>query len=138
MNIVDLQPLLQTALDFIVPILGLLASYATWKLGAWFTSKTGIEVDRQAHATLNTVLQRGIQMGADKLRGMGSDFAKVEVKNELIATAANFAVMQAPGTLARFDLTPQKLENMIRARLAENVPELAQPMLLTNPLPPEE
>jgi len=106
---IDFGPLVE-------PLLALLSALlvaVTTLLGNYIRRKTGIELNLQNNAILNEAIDRAIDFARAKLQGK----AQIATNSALAATAAGYVIEGAPKALIYFKITPQRLTNMILARL---------------------
>lgn len=110
-TVVDLGPVIDTLVAFAVAALTALASYGVHYL----RRKLGIELDDAARNALNNALYRGIEYAAGFAGGLIP--RNIDARNALIAEASNYVIRSTPDALARFGITPERLRELIEARL---------------------
>lgn len=101
-----------TIRDVLIPIV----TAAISALGGWvlviLKNKWNIDIEAQHRDALVTFLQRQasslVAQGAVKLEGV-----KISVQNETLAAAANTALMSIPQVMKFFNLTPERIAQMI-------------------------
>lgn len=113
-TIVDLSPLLSVLVQFLAAILMVLLSWAAAKLA----QKLGLEQDEKVRQLLDEVIRKGIAYGATQLEAKaGGAVRSVDLRSDLVAMAAEYVARGVPDALARFKVTPDRLADMVRARL---------------------
>ena len=50
-------------------------------------------------------------------REKAAEIDEVELRNAAVAAAVSYVIQSVPGALARFRITPERLADMVRARL---------------------
>jgi hypothetical protein len=118
----DLQPILDVTIQFL--------SVALMALGGWaikhFGDRMKLAKDDQIRGYLDVALTNGIRWGADQVAVKSKGWSTIQVRNEVIAHAAGFAIAQVPDALKRFGLDdPATLRRLIEARLPGVAPQLA-------------
>lgn len=111
---VDITPIYQ---QFVDPLVSALLQGLALAIAGWFTFliqryapaflKTWLET--KAAAALNTALQNGVIIAMHKLDAVETVNSSVQVKGQVSAWAAQYAVDHAPGAVARFGLDPDQL-----------------------------
>lgn len=69
----------------------------------------GAQLEAKARASLNTALANGVAIAMHKIEGAETAYSSVEVKSQIAAWAAQYAVDHAPGSVAKFGLGPNDL-----------------------------
>lgn len=109
-TVVNFQPLL----DFAITTVGLIVTAVLpFLINKWI----GGHLDAKSREALSSALEYGMNFGVAKLKEVGGNFAKVDVKNAAIATAADYVVKATPDALIRFNITPERLKDLLLARL---------------------
>jgi hypothetical protein len=111
---VDVSPIYQ---QFVDPLVSALLQGLALAIAGWFTYliqryapaflKTWLET--KAAAALNTALQNGVVIAMHKLDAVESVNTNLQVKGQVSAWAAQYAIDHAPGAVARFGLDPNQL-----------------------------
>ncbi|SNB68119.1 hypothetical protein SAMN07250955_106133 [Arboricoccus pini] len=105
--------------DIVIPLaVAVLTALAGW-LSVRATSYFKLKSDDVVRKYLDEILTRGVSFAASQMEEAAKNYPKAAVKNVMIASAANFALKQAPDAIARFGLTPAQVEAMVSARLAK-------------------
>ena len=112
-TVVDFKPLVDLGLRFLAAIIGV--------LGAWAIARVmkllGVQSDNALGERLNLALEKAIAYGAGAVGAKLDGHLSIDVKNEIVASASRYAVDKVPDTIAHFSITPQKLAEMLHARL---------------------
>ncbi len=116
-TILDLSGVFGWALSFAVMLIGGATSWALKMAASYLKAKTGIELDDNTRKYLNDAIQKGLQYGANRVERLLHEHSKIDVKRELIATASRYVLEAVPDALEKFDITEERLVNMIEARL---------------------
>lgn len=89
-----------------------------WALGKMKVDKA--TVDKINRDIVYVALEKGIAYGRDKaLKALGTLDTTIEVENEIVKFALEYAATNVPETLAKLGITKDKLATLITARLAE-------------------
>jgi len=112
---IDFRPLVEAVL---VPILGAL----TTALATWLSVKAAallkLQADDRLRAVIDGALQNGLAFGLSKLDDMTKTVPlTLEVKNQVIADAANYAIAAVPDALKKLGVTREKVTDLAAARL---------------------
>lgn len=119
---IDLMP---TLLSLLTPAVGIiLIAAVSWALRKSF----GITLAARDVATVNDVLQKGLAYATAQL---GTLPLTVDVKSEVIATAARYALTHGPDALKRVGISPEQLAEKLVARYMDPT----EPIGVTAPLP---
>lgn len=112
----DLTALLNHGVDLLAAVL---AAVTAW-VGRWVVIKLKLGADSEIRAYLDQALNAGVSLAVGKMRDrLAAGPVTIEVKNEIVAMAANYAVARVPDALNRFGITPESLAEMIEARLPD-------------------
>lgn len=123
---VDLMPVLIGAYEFLKPALTVvimfLVALAIEKVRTHFKLKSEV----LSNDRLQEILGRGISFGLSRLeQTLQGKVLNVNVKNEVIRLGIDYAARSAPETLKKFGVTPERLKEMVEAKLGELL--IAQP-----------
>lgn len=113
----DFGPLLQMAVDYIAVALG---AVLLWLFNRFAAPLMDEHLAETARNGLDLIIRRGIRLAADRLE-VSDRLGAVAVKNDLIREAAAYVIASAPGWVAKFNLGPDRLADMVRARLGEEI-----------------
>lgn len=115
MSEIDFGPIL---VDAVIPAL----SAVLLALGSvairWLSKRLKLAADAEVRRYLEAALEHGVSYGAAKATELAQDGGKVAVRNAAVARAAQYVLDHVPDALRHFDITPERLEQMIEARLA--------------------
>lgn len=104
------QPLVS---EMTLAMLTALASYAVAKLCALLNAKR----DGELGQILDKALAMGISFAMSRLDAVEKGHLTLDVKNELVADAANYTLVHVPGAVKALGLDGDHLRRMIEARL---------------------
>lgn len=120
---IDLSPLFNQAIQ----IIGIFASLAAAPMLWWGVQivqnkfhLSGLQVDASMRATIDQGLQKAIGAGVALAQNKfaGATVRPIDVKNEVVASAINYAIKHIPDALAHFGLNDEdKIKAMIESRL---------------------
>lgn len=130
-TVVDVQPILLQVISVFGSILMLLLMWTARKLNGFIAAKTGLtglHIDDLVRTYGNMALDNGVNFAVSKIKA--EDWGKFEVKNQVAAQAANYAIQFAPGALKHFgiDLNDRAaIEQKAMAALTKLWPDLGDP-----------
>ena len=120
---VDLSPITEPLIQAAGAVLTGLVGWTLWAARSWLSTKVDLsktEMDDILAQNLKEAAHRGIdyamQMSKEKL-GKGGALSTVNVDNQFIKMGADYVIRSYAGTIAKLGITPQHVEDMIRARL---------------------
>lgn len=119
----DLRPLWGYGVEVLGGGLSVLAGMATRAL----TKHLSVRNLDRTRTYLERALELAIQYAVELATRRGDDLAQVQVRDELVATAATYAARAVPDALRTFGIDEQGLKDRLRARLPEVVPHPDQP-----------
>lgn len=111
----DFSPILNHLVEIVAGILMVLGTWAIHRLSAFLKLKE----DSEVRAYLETSLDNAIAYAKAAARERGGDWLQVDVKRSMVAEAANYVIRATPDALKRFGITPDQLQDMLRARLEQ-------------------
>lgn len=119
-TVVDLMPLLVGTYEFMKPALTIvimfLVALAIEKVRSHFKLKSEV----LSNDRLQDILGRGISLGLSRLdQSLKGKSLNVNVKNEVVRLGIEYATASAPETLKKFGVTPERLAEMVEAKLGE-------------------
>ncbi|MEL6478119.1 MAG: hypothetical protein AAFR17_12405 [Pseudomonadota bacterium] len=121
---VDLSGVVELAIDYGIVIVVALVGFAWNKTLARPLAKyLGERTEASAREALFEIARRGIQLSFEE-RGLTKRAQAVVIKSEIIRDAAAYVASSAPGYVADFGLSPDRIEDMVRARLLDEVEAL--------------
>tara|TARA_R110000868_G_scaffold40543_4_gene139800 strand:- start:9794 stop:10180 length:387 start_codon:yes stop_codon:yes gene_type:complete len=113
MTMIDLGTLMPMLSEMLLAVLTALASFAVAKLCQWLKAKR----DGELGAILDKALGMGIAFAMSRLTDWTAGRMSVDVKSELAADAANYALAHVPEAVKALGLDGEHLTRMIEARL---------------------
>lgn len=117
-TVVDFSPLLPGLIE---GVLLALAGALVW-LGRrglqLLEDKTNIQLDEQMKKRVDDAIFYAVDFARARVPEASSWPVQVDVRNAMVATAANYALAAVPAALEYFGVTRERLEDMIEARLA--------------------
>lgn len=121
---IKFQEMAVTVIGFIFG--GLSALYAYFSKKVFDKEKGKIPLNVEHKAAIDNAITVGLREAEAKLKALVRTAPDLHVKNETVATAANFVLTSAPTALTALNITPGKLDAMIRDRLELQETEQAQ------------
>jgi hypothetical protein len=115
-NVIDFTPIISELSLALASVIGAGLLYLLKLARDWFKARTGVELqisDEQVRQVLDKAIQYGIALAVGRL----GNRAQLSVSNAQVAQIANYVIAAVPGALANFGITPERLQDMIRARL---------------------
>lgn len=121
-DVLDLRPLLT---ETVIPLLATVLLSLGIAAIAWIKRRLGIEDNRALGEILDKAAVRAVQFAENTLRGGLSEagWTRLEIKNEILRTAARYVEQQVPDTLKQLGFDPATpegraaIDRMIQARL---------------------
>lgn len=113
MQIIDLAALQPLVNELVLGVLTALASFVVARVVTLLKVKRDGELGR----ILDKALGMGIAFAMSKLDVVETRYRTVEVKSELVASAANYALAQVPETMKALGLDAAAIVRMVEARL---------------------
>ncbi|MDF3075612.1 MAG: hypothetical protein K0S54_3279 [Alphaproteobacteria bacterium] len=129
-NVIDFTPIINELSLALASVLGAGLLYLLKLVRDWFKARTGVELqisDEQVRQVLDKAIQYGIALVVGRL----GNRAQLAVSNAQVAQIANYVIAAVPGALANFGITPERLQDMIRARLIAWTEGKASPQAAT-------
>jgi len=122
-TLVDLSPLLLQLLSVVGVAVLAIAGWAVKKVA----DKFGLENDAKIREYLLSAVERGVEFGKHKAEEKLGDanWAKIDVKNELVASAAGYVLKKVPDALKKFKLTEDDVKDLILSKLGASNEETA-------------
>ena len=112
---VELSPLWDFVFNLLYAVIPvLLTGVVTIATQKWIK----IKLDDSSRAALEGALQKGASWALGKAREATTNI-DINTKNQTVALAANYVVAATPGALARFGVTPDRLRELVEARVNE-------------------
>lgn len=109
-----METLAQIIIELAFAVLSAFGTYAIWRLNTWLNLKK----DSEIRVVLNDVLEKALVYGKNKTLLLAKDkIDDLAAHNDVLEHAVTYAVNHAPQSLMHFEITPEKLKNMLIARL---------------------
>lgn len=121
MHMIDVAALQPLVNELVLAALTALASFVVARACALLKAKR----DGELGQILDKTLGMGIAFAMSKIKAVEDANSTIAVKNEVVAEAANYAVLHVPQTVKALGLDGEHLTRMIEARLG--VAESGQP-----------
>lgn len=90
-------------------------------LGGWIVlrlnTSLNLKIDAQQRAVIEQGLARAVSFGVEQAKTHLPNGPVVDLKNAAIAQAVTYAQDSIPGALAHFNITPERLAEMITSRI---------------------
>lgn len=112
---VDFGPVLTTVLQLLGAVIAGVGAWAVSRLNKYL----GIKNDSELAHVMDNALRNGIKFATVRLSGALEGKTKVDLHNEVAALAATYVISSVPGTVAHFKLTPERVRELIEARLPD-------------------
>lgn len=113
-NAIELAPLTGYLTEIIMAVVTVMIGFAANA----FRKKMKIEQGGALDDVLDRAIQYGIHYANIKLDEKGKNLT-YETKNEFLADVVEYVVKGAPSALNHFGLTPERIAEMVEARLDE-------------------
>jgi len=128
---VDVAPLVhQVLFPIAVAVGGVLATWIAARLAGWL----GIKREDALAQKLEEAMKNGLALAQSRLEAkIGKGPINVDVRHEIVATAARYAVDNVPGTLKALHVTPERLADKLEARLGLNTVPPEQSIAVPTP-----
>jgi hypothetical protein len=110
---VDLSPLVTTVISFAIAALTAGLGWAAQRLLA----AVHLSNDARVRQFLDEVMKLALSWAQEHAARAGSNLSHVQVRQQLVADALNYVKTSAPDALQRFGITPDRLQQMLEARL---------------------
>jgi hypothetical protein len=121
---IDFRPIVNdVVMPAVVSLLGILAAWLGMKLRTWL----GLQQNSALAGTLETALQNALAFAQSKVQGViATAPLTLDVKNQVIAEAANYALAHVPDTLKALGVDQKLLIQKLEARLSLNTTPTAE------------
>lgn len=120
----DLRPLIDQVAQLLIAGVSVVGIWVA-RLAA---AKLRIQADSEAAAALERAILNGINLGGHKVVDLvAANLPPVRIQNALVADAAAYVLATMPDTIRRFGLTPERVQDLVRARLPQPQPAPASP-----------
>ncbi|GAB4197838.1 MAG: hypothetical protein OHK0024_36790 [Thalassobaculales bacterium] len=112
-TVIQLGPLVEQAILAAAAVL----SAGVTLLVAWLRRTLRLSEESQLGQILDRAARAGIQLALHKAIAAGRNIDSITVQRGVLADAAAYLAASTPEALARFGMTPQRLEEYLRGRL---------------------
>ena len=113
MTTIDFSTIEPLVNELLLGVLTALASFAAMRISGWLKARRDSELGQIVEKALNM----GISFAMSRLTDLEKAHRTVEVKNALVADAANYALVHVPDAVKALGLSGDHLQRMIEARL---------------------
>lgn len=127
---ISLAPLFDYIFNTIAAVLALVIPLL---IRHYLKKLTGIKIEKDAAMALDFAIHKGVSLGIGQLRILGKKIEDVNVHNELVKSAADYALSRVPDAVARFNASPEALAQMALARLEERLNPTPPPIPINPP-----
>ena len=104
-------------LDVVIQLFGAaLMAVGTWAV-TMLSQKLKLSSDSEVRTYLQEALQRAVNFGVEKARSQAKDIGTVDVRNEVVADAANYVIGKTPDALKKLGISDDSVQDLVRARL---------------------
>lgn len=118
---IDLSPLTTLAGEFAQGLVDVVAAVLVGVV-AWAGKKLfGLQIEAKQRESLHGAIERGIGAAFETMLKKAEGKGSFEVDNEIIALVANYVVKMSPGAVKHFGLEPDKLADLITAKIGERL-----------------
>lgn len=122
---IDVNPVLTTVIvPLAVTVLSGVAS-AVLALGySWLKVKWGVDIEAHHRAALHSAIVSGINLAVSKVGSLGR-VPEIPVSNPFKRMALDYVLKSVPDAIKKFNLTEEKIEQMILAKIPQVIGETA-------------
>ena len=122
MHIVSLNPIFEQIVnpilqDLLQGFVIFVAGWVMWAFHKYAAPYVGAQLEAKASADLNQALQNGVWIAMQKVEGAEKANADIQVKGQIAAWAAQYAIDHTPGAVSHFGLSPDELATKALAYL---------------------
>jgi hypothetical protein len=110
---IDITPITDLLIQTLLVLLAAFGSFALNELKNFLK----IKKDSALSNRLDGCLHRGLDLAERRLSAMAEAYGKVHTSNQVLELAGAYVVQQMPDTLKHFGITPERLAQMLEARL---------------------
>lgn len=119
-GVVDISPITSYLVEVLAAVAVVVGGWAVRRIFQWI----GIKRDEKDQAQIENLIGLGINFGKVRLQEIATKRSKIEIKNELVRFGAGYVIDALPGILQRQKITPEKVGEMVKARLPKLAPEV--------------
>ncbi len=110
---VDFAPVVGTVLEILAAGLLAIGMWAVNKLAA----KLKLDIEARHREALYAALAAGINYAKNKIAAASEGRSALNIQNDLARFAAQYAVSKVPDAVRHFGLSPERVQELVRARL---------------------
>lgn len=114
---VDIMVILEALLYLVGAGVGVVAMVALNKVA----DKFNVDIDGKRNDLIDQAIERGIAFAKQKLVERGTDL-DFKTENEFVLSVIEYVIQGVPKALTHFGLTPERVEEMVRSRIAGQLP----------------
>lgn len=119
---IQLAPLVDTAASLLAALLLGLGAWLIQRVAAWLK----LAEDDKVRLYLEEALHNAIAFARNKAIQQGQRIDEIEVRSQVVANAANYAIARVPDALKRFGIDEDGVRDLVLARLPGPPPRPAQ------------
>lgn len=101
---------------YIVELVSVIVAFIVAWLSAKISKLIGMNIEKSHRDALQSALQNGANLGLNKAGGYLSS-VDIDMKNKALAEGVAYVLKSVPDALAYFGLTPQRIREMVEAKL---------------------
>lgn len=130
---VDVTELINYLFAVLAAAGGVLGIYLAGLAARWIKQKTGIDLEANHRLAIEQAFNKAVSFGIEAARTrLPPSATRIEIENTALRLGAQYAAEAVPSAIEYFGLTPDRLAEMMRARLGERT----GPPALPPPQPP--
>ena len=111
--IVDLSPVVEYLLEILMAAL----AAAIGVLVPFLLKKIGLEISEKHREAIQGNIWAALNHATEKLRVDAASMAVFETRNQVVMEAGNYLIKSFPDAVKHFKMTPERVHEMIAARL---------------------
>ncbi len=111
---IDIAPLLEYGLQLIAAVVLAIVG----RLGMMANTKFKTDIDVSKGGIVDNAINRGVDYALSMVKGSDGK-VNIYVRNHLVALAAKYAMAKVPETLAHFNISEERLKEMVEARMSK-------------------
>lgn len=93
----------------------------------WLSTKWGLDIEKSHRAALHSALNSGINRAIESVRDRLGPHAQITVDNPFKKIALEYVLNSVPDAIAQFNLTPERIEEMILSKIPQVMGETTPP-----------
>lgn len=113
---ISISDLIAPLQPYIVELATILAGALVSLISVKINALTGLKIDAAQRELLHKALENGLMAGVHAAQNAAAD-KTVDVHSVIVAEGIRYAQSYVPGAIKHFNLTPDKLGDMIRAKI---------------------